>query len=142
MPKRTLSQKRRKLTQLHLNIHEKSKWCQAEYLCASFGVMESDRCTQIEGYRKILQFINQLDFEVNFVKQYIKSRISKMPDFQIVLTSSGTLNQADHVLLQNSSASDAVIERSFSKLRKLLQKDWSFADKSLTYYVAPYVNHQ
>ena len=73
--------------------------------------------------------------EVDFVKQYIESRLSKMPDLQTVLTSSRTLNPADYASLQNSPASDAPIERSFLKLRKLLQKDRSFADKNLTFYV-------
>ena len=55
---------------------------------------------------------------------------------------SGMLNPADYALLQKSPASYAAIERSFSKLRKLLQKDRSFADENLTSYVAPQVNNE
>ena len=56
----------------------------------------------MEGYRKLLKFIERLDLEVDFVKQYVESRQSKMPDLQTVLTSSGTLNPADYTLLPNS----------------------------------------
>ena len=86
----------------------------------------------MEGYRKILQPIEHLDLEVDFVKQYGESRLSKIPALQTV-ASSGTLNPEYYALLQNSPASDAAIERSFLKLRKLLQKDRSVADINLTF---------
>ena len=104
--------------------------------------LESDSCAQMEGYRKILQFIEHLDLEVDFVKQYVESRQSKKPDLQTVVTSSGTLTPADYALLQNSPTSNAAIEQSFSKLRKLLQNDRSSADKNRAFYVAPYVNDE
>ena len=86
---------------------------------------------------KKLQFKEHLDLEVYFVKQYVESRSSKMPDLQTVLTSSGMLNPAVQ--------SDAAIEQyffSFLKLRKLRQKVRSFADEILTFYVAPYENNE
>ena len=75
--------------------------------------LESCSCIQIEGHRKLLQFIDSLDLEVDFAQQYVEARLSKMPVFQAVLIS-GTLNPADYALIQNSAESNAAMERSFS----------------------------
>ena len=65
---------------------------------------------------------------------------SKMPDLQKLIDPPDDCDPNIISLLQRSPASDAVIERSFSKLRKLLASDRNFADENLPDYVIGFVN--
>ena len=63
-----------------------------------------------------------------------------MPDLQKLIDPPDDCDPNIISLLQRSPASDAVIERSFSKLRKLLASDRNFADENLPDYVIGFVN--
>ena len=104
--------------------------------------LEHHECTQLQGYRKIQSWVTTIENEeaAKDILVYLKSRLSKMPDLQKLIDPPDDCDPNIISLLQRSPASDAVIERSFSKLRKLLASDRNFADENLPDYVIGFVN--
>ena len=104
--------------------------------------LEHHECTQLQGYQKIQSWVTTIENEeaAKDILVYLKSRLSKMPDLQKLIDPPDDCDPNIISLLQRSPASDAVIERSFSKLRKLLASDRNFADENLPDYVIGFVN--
>ena len=65
-----------------------------------------------------------------FIQTYSEKRFAKTEDLKAANFGIGRLSPEEYALLQKCPASDARIERSFSKLRKLLAKDRNFAEKN------------
>ena len=71
---------------------------------------------------------------------HLKSRSNKMPDLKKVVESTKDCDPEKMCLLQNCPTSDAIIERSFSKVKKKVAKGRNCACENVKQYVIANVN--
>ena len=78
----------------------------------------------LEWYRKICDLIKNFEREPTAfeIVSYLKSRLNKMPGLKKVVEPTEDCGPEIMCLLQNCSSSDAIIERSFSKLNENICK--------------------
>ena len=96
----------------------------------------------LEGYRKICDLIGNFEREPTAfeVVSYRKSRLNKKPDLKKVVGPTQPCDPEVLCLLQTCSSSDAIIERSFSKLKRIMAIGRSFAGENVKQYVIAHVN--
>ena len=74
------------------------------------------------------------------VKNYISSRLLKGDILDIHSTNYEDLSPIEHSILRNAQPTSIDVERSFSKLKKLLEKDRPFLAENVCDYIICYCN--
>ena len=73
------------------------------------------------------------DVECGLV-QYINDRLDQAIDLQEIIEANGQLSPKEYELLQQAQPSSADVERSFSKMNKMLADDRNFATQNVSKY--------
>ena len=92
--------------------------------------------TEAHGLLKNMQF----DDDPCAIKAYIKKRLSNSDLEAIINCTIVTIAPTSYALLQKAQSSSAPVQRSFSKLSKLLRKDRNFDLKNVKKYMMLYYN--
>lgn len=101
---------------------------------------ESNTCTIFEAYNDIkeLKFLD----DVAGIKNYIESRIKKNDIETICLMKDKSISPTEYSLLQQCQPTSAAVERSFSQVKSILEKDRNFKEENIRDYAIINVNSQ
>ena len=98
-------------------------------LAANVEFLEGSACTITEAYG--LPKNMQLDDDLCAITNYIKKRLSNSDLETIINCTNLTIDPKSYALLQKAQPISATVERSFSRLSKLLRKDKNFDVKNV-----------
>ena len=102
-------------------------------LLVHFKEIQCIRVGLRKGEQLLREFMNSLD-EDDDVFVYLKNRLEKMEDLKSILRNESTHNPAQLAKLQNATASNSEVERSFSKLG-------NFKPENIEAYICASCNH-
>ena len=100
---------------------------------ANAEFLKGSACTIIETY-KLLKNMHFHD-DPCAIKDYIKNQLSNFDLETIINCTNLTIDQTSYALLQNAQPTSAAVERSCSKLSKLLRKNKNFDVKNIKKYI-------
>ena len=111
---------------------------QYECLVKLIGKMKSAKYT----IKEAVQAIQELDFgeDTCNVNQYIRKRMQNNDISEVINMERQDISPAVYPMLQNSQPTSALIERSFSMLKKLLVKDRNFKVENVRHYMILHFN--
>ena len=111
---------------------------QYECLVKLIKKMESAKYT----IKEAVQAIQELDFceDTCNINQYIKKRMQNNEISEIINMERKDISPAVYHMLQNSQPTCAPVERSFSMLKKLLNKDRNFKFENVRHYMILHFN--
>ena len=107
-------------------------------LAANVEFLEGSACTITKAYGLLKNM--QFDDDLCAIKDYINKRLSNSDLETIINCTNLTIDPTNYALLQKAQPTSAAIERSFSKLNKLLRKDRNFDVKNVKKYMMLYYN--
>ena len=92
--------------------------------------------------KEAVQAIQELDFGVDTcnINQYIKKRRQNNDISKVINMERQDISPAAYHILQNSQATSASVERSFSILKKLLAKYRNFKVENVRHYIILHFN--
>ena len=93
-----------------------------------------------KGEQLVREFLKSLNEDADLLV-YSKNRLKKMEDLKSILRSESNHNHAPLAKLQNAFASNSEVERSFSKLGKLLSNDRNCKPENIEVYIRASCNH-
>ena len=91
----------------------------------------------MDDYKEVIEFMDTLD-DNDHVKLYLKQRLEKCCDLLDIVECRNFDNTALCAEIRSSLGSAADVERTFSKVKKLLEKDRNFLPTN--YYICIYCN--
>ena len=104
------------------------------------NILENESATLEQCYNIVNQFAFELD-EDDPIRQNTKNRLARSYDLQSNLEDiNPVLTPSEVSKLRSSIGTSADIERSFSKLNKLLRKDRDFCPENIEYYICLFCN--
>ena len=106
-------------------------------LAANVEFLEGSACTITKAYELLKNM--QFDDDPCAIKDYINKRLSNSDLEKIINCTNLTIDPTSYALLQKAQPTSAV-ERSFSKLNRLLRKDRNFDVTNVKKYMMLYFN--
>ena len=107
-------------------------------LAANVEFLEGSACTITEAYGVLKNM--QLDDDPGAIKNYIKNQLSNSDLETIINCTNLTIDPTSYALLQKAQPTSDAVERSFSKLSRLLRKDKNVDVKNVKKYMILYYN--
>ena len=107
-------------------------------LAANVEFLEGSACTITETYRLLKNM--QFDDDPCAIKDYIEKRLSNSDLETIINCTNLKIDQTSYAPLQKAQPTSAAVERSFSKLSKLLRKDRNFDVRNVKKYMMLHYN--
>ena len=102
--------------------------------------IEGDKTSIVTCHQIISDFILELQSD-DPIRTYLVNRLENMQDLMDIISCTNGLSPEKTDKLRGAVGSSALIERSFSKLGKLLAKDRNFNAKNLKAYICVYCNN-
>ena len=107
-------------------------------LAANVEFLEGSVCTITKAYGLLKNM--QFDDDPCAVKDYINKRLPNSDLKTIIFCTNLTIDPTSYALLQKAQPTSAAVERSFSKLNKLLRKNRNFDAKNVKKYMMLHYN--
>ena len=102
--------------------------------------IEGDKVSIVTCHQIISDFILELQSD-DPIRTYLVNRLENMQDLMDIISCTTGLSPEKTAKLRGAVGSSASIERSFSKLGKLLAKDRNFNAKNVEAYICVYCNN-
>ena len=109
-------------------------------LAVNVEILEGSACTITRACGLLKNNIMQFDDDPCAINNYINKRLSNSDLETIINCTNLTIDPRSYALLQKAQPTSAAVERSFSKLNKLLRKDRNFDVKNVKKYMMLYYN--
>ena len=102
--------------------------------------IEGDKVSIVTCHQIISDFILELQSD-DPIRTYLVNRLENMQDLMDIISRNTGLSPEKTAKLRGAVGSSASIERSFSRLGKLLAKDRNFNAKNVEAYICVYCNN-
>ena len=123
------------------NISDLASICKYKTLVKLVKKFESSEFTILEAWNDLNSFKSEIrSCDSANILPYLEERLNSNPDLKEIIYSSGDMSPSEYACLQSAQPSSEDVERSFSKLNRLLSDDRNFLDENVSSYIISYVN--